>query len=107
LPLHRYLYGPEAAELTAERVGDKGKAEIMAIARCEKHPIQRETKEPYIDHALPIGFPVTAAICGRVGCENPALIWLTSKEVDLYKAGQRVFGVKTHSIRVRVAGRDD
>jgi hypothetical protein len=74
----------------------------MAIARCEDHPIQRDTKEPYKAHALPVGFPETAAICGRVGCENPARIWLTPEEIKQHKAGKRVFGVKTHSIRVRV-----
>jgi hypothetical protein len=74
----------------------------MAIARCDQHPIERDTKEPYTAHALPLGFPETAAICGRVGCENPAVIWLTDKEVAQHNAGQRVFGLKTHAIRVRV-----
>jgi hypothetical protein len=74
----------------------------MAIARCENHPIQREPKQPYVAYALPIGFPATAAVCGRVGCDNPALIWLTAEEVHQYKGGQRVFSVKTHSVRVRV-----
>jgi hypothetical protein len=74
----------------------------MAIARCEQHPIQRDTKEPYNAYALPLGFPETAAICGRVGCENPAQIWLTPEEIEQHRTGQRVFGVKTHSIRVRV-----
>ena len=47
-------------------------------------------------------FVQPAAICGRVGCENPALIWLTPDEIKKHKAGQRVFGVKTHTVRVRV-----
>lgn len=74
----------------------------MAIARCEIHPIQRDTKEPYKEYALPLGYPDTAAICGRVGCENPARVWLTPDEIKQHKGGKRVFGVKTHSIRVRV-----
>jgi hypothetical protein len=53
----------------------------MALARCEHHPIERTTKEPYKARALPVGYPETAAICGRVGCENPAHIWLTSEEI--------------------------
>ena len=64
----------------------------MAIARCERHPFERDTKEPYKAYALPVGFPETAAICGRVGCENPARIWLSPDEVKLHNAGQRVFG---------------
>lgn len=75
----------------------------MAIARCVNHPITRETKEPYKLHALPLGYPNTAAVCGRVGCEEPALIWLTPTEVKDHSNGRRVFGVKTHSIRVRVS----
>jgi len=74
----------------------------MAIARCDQHPIQRDTKEPYKAYAPPLGFPETAAICGRVGCENPAHIWLAPEEIKQHKSGRRVFGVKTHSIRVRV-----
>jgi hypothetical protein len=74
----------------------------MAIARCDKHPLARETKEPYIGYALPIGYPATAAICGRVSCEEPARIWLTSDEGTQHAAGRRVFGVKTHSVKVRV-----
>ncbi|RUU96466.1 hypothetical protein LRP31_02215 [Mesorhizobium mediterraneum] len=74
----------------------------MAIARCTSHPITRDTKEPYQVHALPIGYPTTAAVCGRVGCEDPARIWLTPDEAKKHSAGQRVFGVKTHSVKVRV-----
>lgn len=74
----------------------------MAIARCDEHPIQRETKEPYKEYALPVGYPDTAAICGGVGCENAARIWLTPGEIKEHHAGQRVFGVKTHTVRVRV-----
>lgn len=74
----------------------------MAIARCNEHPIARETKEPYDAQALPLGYPETAAICGRPGCEGPALIWLTREELNRYRSGGRVFEVKTHSIKVRV-----
>ena len=73
----------------------------MAIARCSDHPLG-STKQPYNFYAHPLGFPQTAAICGRPGCENPALVWLEPGEVKDHKAGQRVFGVKTHSIRVQV-----
>ncbi len=51
----------------------------MAIARCERHT-PTGTKHNYRAYALPIGFPETAAICGRVGCEESARVWLTNDD---------------------------
>lgn len=76
----------------------------MALARCHEHPVSRDTKEPYVAKAFPVGFPETAAICGRVGCEHAAYIWLTKGEALEHKRGTRVFGVKTNSVKVRVEG---
>ena len=53
---------------------------VMAIARCEKHPFERVTH--YAGYALPLGFPETAAICGRPGCENAARILARPSRVD-------------------------
>ena len=39
----------------------------MAIGRCSEHPFERVTKEPYNVYAFPLGYPQTAAICGRSG----------------------------------------
>jgi hypothetical protein len=77
------------------------KAAEMAIVRCERHPLS-PTKLTYGGYVLPIGYPNTAAVCGRVGCEEPGRVWLTSDEVIGHQDGERVFGVKTHSIKVRV-----
>jgi hypothetical protein len=49
----------------------------MAIARCDKHTSDG-TKHAYKAFALPLGYPETAAICGREGCEAPARLWLES-----------------------------
>jgi hypothetical protein len=77
----------------------------MAIARCEKHPFERDTKERYDVFALPLGFPETAAICGRAGCDNAAHIWLSPEEIRQHGGGERFFGLNdTRAIRVRVEG---
>ncbi|NIJ39846.1 hypothetical protein FHS78_000101 [Parvibaculum indicum] len=75
----------------------------MAIARCDNHPIERSTKEPYEAYSLPLGYPNTAAICGRVGCEEPAKIFLTSTEAQAHDQGCRILDVKTQSIKVMVS----
>ncbi len=47
----------------------------MAIARCDKHT-PTGIKHDYRAYALPIGYPETAAICGKMDCEEPARVWL-------------------------------
>jgi hypothetical protein len=74
----------------------------MAIARCEKHRPEG-TKHVYKAYALPIGFPNTAAICGRVECEAPAYLWLTEPERADHERGLRIFNIRTHSAKIRVA----
>lgn len=74
----------------------------MALVRCDRHRRARGTKHMYVDFLRPVGFPNTAAICGRPGCEEPGLVSLTQQELDDYEAGQRVFPIFTHSAKVRV-----
>jgi len=74
----------------------------MAIARCERHT-PTGTKRNYRAYALPIGFPETAAICGRVGCEESARVWLTNDDQVAFQKGQRIFNIRTHSAKLRVS----
>jgi hypothetical protein len=74
----------------------------MAIARCEKHQPEG-TKHTYKVYALPLGYPETAAICGRVGCEAPARLWLTEPERMDHERGLRIFSIRTHSAKIRVS----
>jgi hypothetical protein len=60
----------------------------MAIARCDKHTSDG-TKHAYKAFALPLGYPETAAICGREGCEAPARLWLREPERADYQRGER------------------
>ncbi len=45
------------------------------LVRCEKHP-----SKPYHYTANPVGYPRTAAVCGR--CENPGKVLLNEAEWD-------------------------
>lgn len=74
----------------------------MALVRCDRHGTIRGIKHKYVGRMHPVGFPNTAAICGRLGCEEPGLVWLTQRELDAYQGGQRVFPIFTHSAKVRV-----
>ena len=79
----------------------------MAIARCDKHTPdgtrQAGTEYAYKAFALPLGYPETAAICGREDCEGPARLWLTEPERADHQRGVRIFGIHTNSAKIRVS----
>jgi len=54
------------------------------LVRCEKHP-----SKTYSHKVKPLGYPHTAAICGR--CDNPGMILLNVAEWKAYQSGQTVF----------------
>lgn len=77
----------------------------MALVRCEEHyPDPERTKRNYVVAVEPVGFPDTAAICGRKNREhdNPGVVVLHESEYELYKQGQRVFDPNTASVDIRV-----
>jgi hypothetical protein len=74
----------------------------MAIARCSNHKPDGNKYE-YKSYALPLGHPTSGVICGRVGCEDTARLWLTPDEVRDHKDGKRIFSIRTHSAKVRVS----
>jgi len=51
----------------------------------------------------PVGYPDTAAICGRKGCEYPGLVWLTGEEQAEYQKGRRIFTVPNAAIKIKVS----
>lgn len=74
----------------------------MPICRCLKlhsPPSKGDCKVAYVK---PMGYPKTAAICGRVGCFNIGVVWLDKDDVKKYKKGQRIFPIHTHKIKVKV-----
>src|SRR5258708_8268016 len=79
----------------------------MAIARCDKHTPSGTRhagiKYAYKAFALPLGYPETAAICGREDCEGPARLWLTEPERADHQRGVRLFGIRTPSAQIRVS----
>ena len=76
----------------------------MAIVKCENCGLKTSsTKLNYHNEAfLPIGYPVTGVICGSPDCKNPGKVWLEDVEYKLYKKGERYFGVKTNTIKVKI-----
>ena len=76
----------------------------MAIVRCEIHPVKlAQATNKYARRVKPLGYPVTAAICGTKNCCEPGLIWLTEEELSAYNRGERCFGVKTFTVKVRAS----
>lgn len=78
----------------------------MAICRClARHspPATRQTTTPYVGYVYPVGYPNTAAICGRedpLPCNNPAVIWLTNNEMQAYAQGIRIFSVDSRKVKI-------
>ena len=66
------------------------------LVRCVNHP-----SEAYSHSVDPIGYPDTAAVCGRSGCEKPGKILLKDTEWAAYGSGQRVFGANNNFTKVR------
>jgi len=75
----------------------------MALARCEQHGPPRGRTNTYTNHHDPVSHPDSGLVCGRIVCEKPALVWVTSAEERLYSAGQRVFELPTRAAKVRLA----
>lgn len=74
----------------------------MALVRCRKHGRPKGRKRPYVLSVKPVGYPKTAAICGREGCTNAGLVWLTARERTAYERGERVFSIHTAAVRLKV-----
>ncbi len=75
----------------------------MALVRCTHHGKPERGSRDYVRSVEPVGYPQTAAVCGRHECERPGLIWLEAQEAKAYDAGQRVFFGQTSVMRVRAA----
>jgi hypothetical protein len=73
----------------------------MALARCEKHRPAGNRKN-YVVAVGPVGYPNTATICGRPGCEEPALVWLTEAERAEHERGVAIFRFDSNVAKVRV-----
>lgn len=76
----------------------------MALSRCQQHgrPFSRTGGAYSTESYTPAGYPSGGVICGRAGCGQPGRIWLKLDEVNLYDSGQRIFGLDTQAIKVRV-----
>ncbi|MGQ0557988.1 MAG: hypothetical protein ACT4OE_00115 [Sphingosinicella sp.] len=74
----------------------------MAIMRCEHHAPRGRTRD-YVASVEPVGYPVTAVICGSQTCRDPALIWHEQHEKLGYDRGERIFKAFTATMKVRAA----
>ena len=82
------------------------RAEVhTAIARCKKcgKPTQNVKPPGYSEKPyLPVGHPNSGVVCGIPACTNPAVLWLKLDEERDYQKGSRVFGMHTHTVKIRV-----
>ncbi len=78
----------------------------MAIIRCDKHPVRQDlAREAYIQRIEPVGYPESAVVCGTPSCREVGLVWLTDDEYHDYQRGERIFAVKTHTVKIKVSDR--
>ncbi len=64
------------------------------LVRCAKHPSKK-----YSHSVPPVGYPNTAAICGR--CDNAGMLLLRQGEWQAYLSGQRVFSFNSNVVQIR------
>jgi hypothetical protein len=74
------------------------------IVRCENHAAlgQVQRHYPHAHSVNPVGYPHTAAICGRVGCKDPGRVLLQDHEWERYKRGERIFAGRNDLTKIRV-----
>lgn len=63
------------------------------LVRCNNHP-----SKTYSHSARPVGYPHTAAICGR--CDRPGMLLLNDAEWKAYQAGQTAFSFNSNIMQV-------
>jgi hypothetical protein len=82
------------------------KEENVAIVRCSIHPVDlTRDRNHYINKVYPVGYPNTAAICGKAECTNSGYIYLSDDEVKSFYKGERYFNVHTYTVKVKVENR--
>jgi len=74
----------------------------MALVRCKQRGRPKGIRRTYLASVQPLGYPGTAAICGRAGCERPGLVWLDERDKAEYDRGQRVFSVPNAAVKIKV-----
>lgn len=77
----------------------------MALVRCLQHPpTGRGTL--YIKSVPPVGYPATAAICGRAGCEAAGMVWLKHDEALAWEDGQTIISIPNMVTKIQVTPLD-
>ncbi len=75
----------------------------MALVRCQQHGHPKGRTADYVDvPAEPVGHPDSGVICGLKDCDNPGLVWLTREEYAAYQDGERIFGLATYAVKIKV-----
>ncbi len=69
------------------------------LVRCHEHP----SGSDYRHSVEPVGYPNTAAICGRLGCENPGKILFKEAEWKSYQAGERCIAGPNAFTKIRAS----
>ena len=74
----------------------------MALVRCEEHVESLlERSEGYAATIHPIGYPETAAVCGRDECDRVGAICLKDDEYKEYLNGKRTSNPHTNAVYIR------
>ncbi len=74
----------------------------MALVRCDTCGKPRGRTRTYVEAVEPLGYPDTAAICGRTHCKKPGMVWLDLEESLGYHLGERIFSVPHAAMKVKV-----
>ena len=75
----------------------------MGLALCKQHlPDNGKTDIPYTGYVVPMGYPKSALVCSRGGCDDPAVLWLKSVDLVRFRIGERLFFLGQQKSKVLV-----
>ena len=74
----------------------------MALVRCKDCGEPAGKERHYVKAVKPVGYPDTAAICGRKHCEEPGMVWLDEDDARGYDGGERIISVPNAAVKIKV-----
>src|ERR1035437_1465085 len=85
----------------SKQVAGTHRRRLMALVRCVNHKPTGDKKN-YVADVNPVGYPKTAAVCGRKECPKPGKAWFTEEEFQRYQKGATIFALDSNVTKIAV-----
>ena len=76
---------------------------MAVLCKCKLHPPKNNKIHIYTHYGVPVGYPNSSSICGKVGCNNVGYIYMTEDEVVNYNNQlKRIFNYANGGTKVKI-----